>query len=121
MISWSACGPTDQLRLSWSVQGKWAIKHTFKLQRNETYQAAYYKECMKQKATNIIICPNSTDLLDESFPGHDLPALNRKLRKLRKKGRKNKRKRKKNTKNDRNTKKRKIRRKSKKKSKSDKI
>ena len=91
------------------------------MQRNETYQAAYYKECMKQKATNIIICPNSTGLPIDSFPGQDLPALNRKLRKLRKKPGKNKRKQKKNTKNDRKTKKRKIRRKSKKKSKSDKI
>ena len=50
---------------------------------------------MKQKATNVIICPNSADLPYESIPGQSIPALNKKLRKLRKKMRKSKRKRKK--------------------------
>ena len=53
---------------------------------------------MKQKATNIIICPNSSDLPYESIPGQSIPALNKKLRKLRKITRKSKRK-KKRTKN----------------------
>ena len=50
---------------------------------------------MKQKATNIIICPNSADLPYESVPGQSIPALSKKLRKLRKKMRKSNRKRKK--------------------------
>ena len=63
-------------------------------QRNETYQAAYYKECMKQKATNIIICPNSTSLPYVSTRGYDISALNKKLEKLRKTRRKRMRKQK---------------------------
>ena len=75
---------------------------------------------MKQKTTNIIICPNSTDPQYENVPGYDIPALNRKLQKLRKKRRKIKRKQRKNTKTVRKNNKRKIRGKSKKKSKSEK-
>ena len=66
-------------------------------QRNDTYQKAYYKECMKQKATNIIICPNSDGLPYESVPGQNIPALNKKLRKLRKKIRRMKRKQRKSS------------------------
>ena len=61
---------------------------------------------MKQKATNIIICPNSSDLPYESIPGQSIPALNKKLRKLRKKMIKSKRKRKKMIKSKRKKKKR---------------
>ena len=47
---------------------------------------------MKQKATNIIICPNSNELPYESSPGQNILALSKKLRKLRKKMRRRKRK-----------------------------
>ena len=56
-----------------------------KMKRNETFQAAYYKECMKQKSTNMIICPNTTELPYETAVGVDTPALNRKLKYLQQK------------------------------------
>ena len=49
---------------------------------------------MKQKATNIIICPNSSVLPFEVLPGQDTSTLNRNLKKLQKKFRKKKRKKK---------------------------
>jgi len=65
--------------------------------RNETYQAAYYKECMRQSTKNIIICPNSTDLQLENSSIQNNTILNNELKKLRsKRSRRTKKPRKKN-------------------------
>ena len=63
---------------------------------------------MKQKATNIIICPNSTGLPYESSADQNIPALNQKLRKLRRKMKGNKIKRKKKTKRSKRKRKKKV-------------
>ena len=34
------------------------VFYIFILKRNETFQKAYYKECMKSDNPNVLICPN---------------------------------------------------------------
>ena len=55
------------------------------LQRNEEYQAKYFKECMRQKTPNIIICPNSTEMPLHLDPSglEDWIAVNEGLKKVR--------------------------------------
>ena len=89
--------------------------HPLSLQRNKTYQNAYYKECIKQKGSNVLICPNSKDLPYESLNGQNVPELNRKLNLLKKKLGKNKKDKTKRKQRKRKKKKKQIKRKRKKK------
>ena len=39
---------------------------SFPLQRNETFQEMYFKECMKQKSPNVFVCPDNENFKPNS-------------------------------------------------------
>ena len=53
--------------------------------QNFAYHKNYFKECMRQETSNVIICPNSTEMPMENDPSgfENMAELNKELRRIR--------------------------------------